>query len=56
MQNRHEVRRPFRLPDIIVEIFVPLKSLCNAPFRVLESLLRKISELLGIPKITYSVL
>ena len=55
-QNRNKVGRPFRLPDSIVEIFVRIRSVFNAPFRVLESLLRKISDLLGIPKITYSAI
>ncbi len=55
-QNRNKVGRPFRLPDSIVEIFARIRSVFNAPFRVLESLLRKMSDLLGIPKITYSAL
>ena len=55
-QNRNKVGRHFTLPDSIVEIFARIRSLFNAPFRVLESLLRKISDLLGIPKITYSAI
>ena len=55
-QNRNKVGRPFTLPDSIVEIFARIRSVFNAPFRILESLLRKISELLDIPKITYSAI
>ena len=55
-QNRNKVGRPFILPDRIVEIFAHIRSVFNAPFRILESLLRKISELLDIPKITYSAI
>jgi hypothetical protein len=55
-QNRNKVGRPFILPDSIVEIFARIRSVFNAPFRILESLLRKISDLLGIPKITYSAI
>ena len=55
-QNRNKVGRPFRLPDRIVEIFARIRSVFNAPFRILESILRKISELLDIPKITYSAI
>ena len=39
-----------------MEIFARIRSVFNAPFRILESLLRKISDLLGIPKITYSAI
>ena len=39
-----------------MEIFARIRSVFNAPFRILESLLRKISELLDIPKITYSAI
>jgi hypothetical protein len=55
-QNRHKVGRPFTLPDSIVEIFARIRSVFNAPFLILESILRKISDLLGIPKITYSAI
>ena len=55
-QNRNKVGRPFRLPDSIVEIFARIRSVFNTPFRILESLLRKMSDLLGIPKITYSAI
>ena len=55
-RNRNKVGRPFRLPDSIVEIFARIRSVFNPPFRILESLLRKISDLLGIPKIIYSAL
>ena len=54
--HSYEVGRPFRLPDSIVEIFARIRSVFNAPFRILESLLRKISDLLGISKITYSAI
>ena len=55
-QNRHKVGRPFRLLDSIVEIFARIRSVFNTPFRILESLLRKMSDLPGIPKITYSAI
>ncbi len=55
-QNRNKVGRPFILPDTVVEIFARIRSVFNTPFRVLESLMRKISDLLGIPKITYSAI
>lgn len=55
-QYRNKVGRPFILPDTVVEIFDRLRSIFNAPFRVLESILRKMSGLLGIPKITYSAI
>ena len=55
-QNRNKVGRPFRLPDSIVEIFARIRSVFNTPFRILESLLRKMIDLLGIPKITYSAI
>ena len=55
-QNRNKVGRPFRLPDSIVEIFARIRSVFNAPFRILESLLRKMSDLPGISKITYSAI
>ena len=55
-QNRNKVGRPFTLPDSIVELFARIRSVFNALFRILESLLRKISDLLGIPKITYSAI
>ncbi len=55
-QNLHKVGRPFRLPDRIVEIFARIRSVFNTPFRILESLLRKMSDLLGISKITYSAI
>ena len=55
-QNRHKVGRPFRLPASIVEMFARIRSVFNAPFRVLESLLSKISDLLVIPKIAYSAI
>ena len=41
-QNRNKVGRPFRLPDSIVEIFARIRSVFNAPFWILESLVRKI--------------
>ena len=43
-QNRHKVGRPFILPDRMVEIFARIRSVFNAPFRILESLLGKISD------------
>ena len=55
-QNRNKVGRPFRLPDSIVEIFARIRSVFNTPFRILESLLRKMSDLPGISKITYSAI
>ena len=55
-QNRNKVGRPFILPDTVVEIFARIRSVFNAPFRILESILRKMSDLLGIPKITYSAI
>jgi hypothetical protein len=39
-----------------VEIFARIRSVFNEPFRVLESPLRKISELLRTPKVTYSAI
>lgn len=55
-QNRNKVGRPFTLPDSIVEIFAHIRSVFNAPFRILGFHLRKISDLLGIPKVTYSAI
>ena len=55
-QNRNKVGRPFILPDTVVKIFARLRSVFNALFRVLESILRKMSGLLGIPEITYSAI
>ena len=58
LENKTQTRLValFILPDSIVEIFARIRSVFNASFRVLESILRKMSDLLGIPKITYSTI
>ena len=55
-QNKNKVGKPFILPDRVIEIFARIRAVFNASFRSLESLLRMISDILGIPRISYSAI
>ncbi len=53
-QNRGKNGRPFTVPDGVIEIFARIRAVFNASFRMLESLLRIIGDILGIPGISYT--
>ncbi len=53
-QNRGKNGRPFIVPDGVIEIFARIRAVFNASFRTLESLLRIMGDILGIPGISYT--
>jgi len=53
-QNRKKNGRPFLIPDRIIEILERIRAVFNASFRSLESCMRLLQEILGIPGISFS--